>query len=36
MRGPTNLLWKIRAGAAWRDMPARYGSWQSIYTRFRR
>ncbi|WP_431884130.1 transposase [Micromonospora gifhornensis] len=21
--------------AAWRDVPARYGSWQSIYTRFR-
>ncbi|MFE9694481.1 transposase [Micromonospora sp. NPDC005806] len=20
----------------WRDVPARYGSWQSIYTRFRR
>ncbi|WP_374556710.1 transposase [Micromonospora sp. RHAY321] len=26
----------MRAGAAWRDVPARYGSWQSIYTRFRR
>ena len=30
------IVWKIRAGAAWRDVPARYGSWQSIYTRFRR
>ncbi|MDH6465627.1 transposase [Micromonospora sp. A200] len=29
------IVWKIRAGAAWRDVPARYGSWQSIYTRFR-
>ena len=30
------IVWKIRSGAAWRDVPARYGSWQSIYTRFRR
>ncbi|MFD2352195.1 transposase [Nonomuraea ferruginea] len=28
--------WKIRTGAAWRDVPPRYGSWQSLYTRFRR
>lgn len=30
------IVWKVRAGATWRDVPARYGSWQSIYTRFRR
>jgi transposase len=30
------IVWKIRSGAAWRDIPARYGSWQSVYTRFRR
>ncbi|WP_420038096.1 IS5 family transposase [Streptomyces sp. cg28] len=30
------IVWKIRAGAAWRDVPARYGPWQSLYTRFRR
>jgi transposase len=30
------IVWKIRAGAAWRDVPTRYGSWQSVYTRFRR
>lgn len=30
------IVWKIRSGAAWRDVPARYGSWQSVYTRFRR
>ncbi|QKW17567.1 transposase [Verrucosispora sp. NA02020] len=30
------IVWKIRAEAAWRDVSARYGSWQSIYTRFRR
>ncbi|WP_179779951.1 transposase [Micromonospora jinlongensis] len=23
------IVWKIRAGAARRDVPARYGSWQS-------
>ena len=30
------IVWKIRAGAAWRDVPARYGPWQSLYSRFRR
>lgn len=30
------IVWKIRAGAAWRDVPVRYGPWQSVYTRFRR
>jgi transposase len=32
----TGIVWKIRSGAPWRDVPARYGSWQSVYTRFRR
>lgn len=30
------IVWKIRSGAPWRDVPARYGSWKSNYTRFRR
>lgn len=30
------IVWKIRTGVAWRDVPPRYGSWQSLYTRFRR
>jgi transposase len=30
------IVWKIRSGAPWRDVPSRYGSWQSVYTRFRR
>ena len=30
------VVWKIRSGAPWRDVPARYGSGKSIYTRFRR
>jgi transposase len=27
---------KIRTGITWRDLPARYGPWQTVYTRFRR
>ena len=30
------ILWKLATGAPWRDLPERYGPWQSIYTRFRR
>jgi transposase len=30
------IVWKVRSGAPWRDVPPRYGSWQSVYTRFRR
>lgn len=30
------ILWKLATGAPWRDLPERYGSWKSIYTRFRR
>ena len=30
------LLWKIRTGAPWRDVPERYGSWHTLYSRFRR
>ena len=30
------LLWKIRTGAPWRDLPERYGPWQTVYSRFRR
>src|SRR5437870_6162663 len=30
------ILWKIRTGASWRDVPDRYGSWHTLYSRFRR
>lgn len=30
------ILWKMATGAPWRDLPERYGCWQTIYTRFRR
>ncbi|MFC9000978.1 IS5 family transposase [Streptomyces rochei] len=30
------IVWKLRTGSAWHDVPERYGSWQTLYTRFRR
>ena len=30
------MLWILSTGAAWRDLPRRYGSWQSVYDRFNR
>ena len=29
------VLWTLSTGAPWRDMPARFGPWQTIYGRFR-
>ena len=29
------VLWKLATGAAWRDVPERYGPWQTVYERFR-
>jgi len=28
------LLWIVRTGAPWRDLPERYGAWSSVYSRF--
>lgn len=30
------ILWIARSGAAWRDMPDRYGPWETVYTRFKK
>ncbi|MFJ5786502.1 IS5 family transposase [Streptomyces hydrogenans] len=30
------IVWKLRTGSAWRDVPDRYGPWRTLYTRFRR
>lgn len=28
------ILWKLRTGAPWRDLPSRYGRWPTCYDRF--
>nr|WP_107439298.1 IS5 family transposase [Streptomyces hygroscopicus] len=30
------MVYKIRTGISWRDLPERYGPWKTVYTRFRR
>jgi transposase len=30
------LLWLLRTGAPWRDLPARYGPWRTVASRFYR
>ena|SRR5450631_111854 len=28
------VAWRFRTGATWRDVPERFGNWNSIYGRF--
>lgn len=28
------ILWRLKTGAPWRDVPARYGPWQTCYDRY--
>lgn len=30
------ILWVLRTGAAWRDLPERYGPWRTVASRFYR
>lgn len=30
------MVWIVRSGAPWRDLPERYGPWKSVYSRFRK
>jgi transposase len=29
------ILWQLRTGAPWRDMPERYGPWKTAHERLR-
>lgn len=28
------ILWILNTGAPWRDLPDRYGPWETVYSRF--
>ncbi len=30
------VLWRVRSGSPWRDLPAEYGPWKTVYNRHRR
>jgi transposase len=29
------ILWRLRTGAPWRDVPAKYGPWKTLHERLR-
>jgi transposase len=30
------IIWRLATGVPWRDLPDRFGSWRTVYSRFRR
>lgn len=30
------IVWVMKTGAPWRDLPERFGPWKTVYDRFRR
>ena len=30
------VLWRVRTGVPWRDLPGTFGKWNSVFQRFRR
>jgi transposase len=30
------VMWRLKTGAPWRDIPERYGPWKTTYNRFAR
>ena len=30
------IVWLARSGAAWRDLPERFGPWETVYSKFRK
>ena len=30
------VLWRVRTGSPWRDLPCAYGNWKTVYHRHRR
>ncbi len=30
------VLWRVRVGGPWRDLPSGFGEWNSVFRRFRR
>jgi hypothetical protein len=30
------ILWVMRTGSAWRDLPQRFGAWQTVVSRYQR
>ncbi|ALO05779.1 transposase [Streptomyces venezuelae] len=28
------VVWRFRSGSQWREMPSKFGAWQTVYNRF--